>query len=202
MGDAKEMLPFARYLTLLALTLCVATTGCMVSAGGPVKIIATSPDGRPREFATNEAATAAMVAAPSPAGPTWAVSQAAYAEAVGTLPPIKPFPEWSEQEAAADALGRIGSAAVPTLIDALHSPDRAVRIKAIEVLGRMGSDAKDAVPQLVKLLDDPDEAVRKSASRTLGRIGPLADSAVPSLVRTLFQPNQFEPTSTSAARGP
>jgi hypothetical protein len=115
------------------------------------------------------------------------VARAAYLEPV--TPAIKPFPEWSEQEAAADALGRIGAAAVPALIDALHGSDPAVRIKATEVLGRMGADARDAVPHLVKLLDDPDEAVRKAATRTLGRIGPPADPAVPALVRTLLQPS-------------
>jgi hypothetical protein len=188
------MLHFTHFLTLLALTLVVGTTGCMVSSDGPKKIIATSPDGRPSEFPSMKAAAAASAAPPepSPAPPrTWAtgtVAQAAYLEPASAMPAIKPFPAWSEQEAAADALGRIGAAAVPALIDALHDPDPAVRIKATAVLGRMGSDAKDAVPHLVKLLDDPDESVRKAATRTLGRIGPPADQAVPALVRTLLQP--------------
>ena len=167
----------------------------MVAARGPNKFIATSPDGRPVEFATSQAAAAAMGApADAPAVtprrtfPTSTVVKAVYAEPVSELPPIKPFLEWTEQEAAADALGRIGVAAVPALIDALSNPEPAVRVKAIEVLGRMGADAKDAVPHLVKLLDDPSEAVRKAATRTLGRIGPPADQAVPALMRTLLQP--------------
>ena len=100
---------------------------------------------------------------------------------------IKPFDEWSEQEAAADALGRIGPAAVPSLIETLRDPDPKVRLKAIEVLARMGADAKDAVPELIRLLEDPDEEVRKAAIRTLGRIGPAAKDAVPALMQTLMQ---------------
>ena len=70
----------------------------------------------------------------------------------------------------------------------MSSPVPAARLKAIEVLGRMGSDAHDAVPQLVTLLDDPDPAVRKAAARTLGLIGPAANAAVPALMRKLLQP--------------
>jgi HEAT repeat protein len=103
-------------------------------------------------------------------------------------PQIKPFDEWTEQEAAADALGRIGPAAVPSLMETLRDPDPKVRLKAIEVLARMGGDAKDAVPELIRLLEDPDEPVRKAAIRTLGRIGPPAKEAVPALMQTLMTP--------------
>jgi HEAT repeat protein len=116
------------------------------------------------------------------------ISPAAYLRAIGEPQGLKPFEQWTEQEAAKDALGRIGAAAVPPLIDALRDRDPAVRLKAIEVLGRMGEDAGAAVPELVRLLDDPDIDVRKAAARTLGRIGPAAQTAVPSLMRKLFEP--------------
>lgn len=103
---------------------------------------------------------------------------------------FKPLAEWTEQEAAADALGRIGAAAVPELVQALANPDPAVREKAVGVLGRMGADAAPAVPNLVKLLNDPDPVVRKAAARTLGRIGPAAKDAVPSLMRALLEPER------------
>ena len=106
---------------------------------------------------------------------------------------IKPLAAWTEQEAAAEALGRIGAAAVPALVESLQNPDAAVRLKAIEVLGRMGDDAKDAVPQLVRLLDDPDLNVRKAAARTLGRIGPAAQQAVPALMKSLLEPAPLAP---------
>jgi hypothetical protein len=119
-------------------------------------------------------------------------------EAPTPEPELKPFGQWTEQEAAADALGRIGPAGVPALAQALQSRDPEVRLKATEVLGRMGEDAKDAVPELVRLLDDPDLAVRKAAARTIGRIGPAAKDAVPALMRSLLQTAPQPPTTPAA----
>lgn len=100
---------------------------------------------------------------------------------------LKPLERWTEQEAAADALGRIGPAAVPELIATLRSADPEARLQATQVLARMGSDAKQAVPELIRLLDDPDERIRKAATRTLGRIGPDAAEAVPALMKSLLE---------------
>jgi hypothetical protein len=108
--------------------------------------------------------------------------------------PLKPLEHLTEQETAADALGRIGAPAVPALMEALQSSDVQVRVKAADVLGRMGPDANDAVPELIRLLDDPDERVRKTATRALGRIGPSAQAAVPALMRSLFQSPPQPPT--------
>jgi HEAT repeat protein len=102
---------------------------------------------------------------------------------------LRPLEEWTEQQAAADALGRIGPPAVPQLVAALESSDSTSRLRAAEVLARMGSDAQDAVPALTRLLDDPDEQIRKAAARTLGRIGPAAEEAVPALMRALLDSN-------------
>jgi HEAT repeat protein len=175
------------FSSLPALALATTFAGCGLAPSGPNRHIATSPEGRPKVYLTSaEAAAAAREPAPLSSG---VIAQAVFAAPLGGPPPLKPFSEWTEQDAAADALGRIGPAAIPALIGALGSPDASVRLKAIDVLGRMGSDAKDAVPQLLKLLDDPDETVRKAATRTLGRIGPEAQAAVPALVQTLLQPN-------------
>lgn len=103
---------------------------------------------------------------------------------------VRPFSEWTEQEVAADTLARIGANAVPTLVEALRLPDTAARLRAVEVLGRMGADAKTAVPDLVPLLDDPDLRVRKATARTLGRIGPDAADAIPVLMRSLLTPER------------
>lgn len=156
-------------------------TGCTRSPPVPTKVIETSPDGHPRLLPLSAATS------PVTTWPTSTVAPAAFYEPV-EVRPIKPYTQWTEQEAAADALGRIGPAAVPGLIEALRSSDPTVRRKAADVLGRLGSDAKDATPDLVRLLDDPDESVRKAAARTLGRIGPPAEEAVPALMRTLLQP--------------
>ncbi|HEY2414199.1 MAG TPA: HEAT repeat domain-containing protein [Pirellulaceae bacterium] len=116
------------------------------------------------------------------------IAQAAYQQPIeSSAQAIKPFEQWTDQDAAEDALGRIGAPAVPALMDALRSADPNVRKKAIEVLGRMGEDAAPTVPALTALLDDPDFGVRKAAARTLGQIGPGAKDAVPALMRNLFQ---------------
>ena len=39
-----------------------------------------------------------------------------------------------------------------------------MRLKAVEVLARMGPDAREAVPDLVTLLDDPDDRIRKATT--------------------------------------
>jgi HEAT repeat protein len=117
------------------------------------------------------------------------VAQASFNQPLDEPQILKPLERWTEQEAAADALGRIGAAAVPALIEALDNPHPAAREKAVEVLGRMGPDAAEAVPALVRLLDDPDESVRKATARTLGQIGPAAKDAVPALMQTLLKPS-------------
>ena len=121
------------------------------------------------------------------------VSQASYVRPIDQPGPLKPFEQWTQQDAATDALGRIGPAAVPALIEALRSSDPAVREKALEVLARMGPEAEAAVPELIRLLDDPNPTVRKMTARTLGRIGPAAEAAVPVLMRTLLAPESSRP---------
>lgn len=111
------------------------------------------------------------------------------------IPVLRPYNQWTEQEVAADAIARIGAPAVPDLLRSLRSPDPQVRLKTIEVLARIGSDAQDAVPDLVQLLDDEDPRVRRAAARTLGRIGPAASEAVPALMRSLLQPKPVAPES-------
>ena len=110
-----------------------------------------------------------------------------------TSPILKPYEQWTEQEAAADALGRIGAPAIPYLQQVLRTGDAAAKKQAAEVLARMGSDAKPAVNELVALLDDPDPEVRKVAVRTLGRIGPEASAAVPALMQSLSHQQPIPP---------
>lgn len=98
---------------------------------------------------------------------------------------VEPAPK-SEQELAAEALGRIGPPAVPMLREALRSTDDEVRRQALVVLLKMGPDAKEAVPELVALLGDDDEDIRRMAAKALGQIGPDAADAVPSLMRQML----------------
>jgi hypothetical protein len=162
---------------LAALVLALSSPGCGGSSARPRKTIRTPEPGTddPNLFVSTPAPLPA--AAPIPAAEFQ----------------LKPFNRWTESQAAADALGRIGPPAVPDLVAALQSTDPEIRLPAAQVLARMGSDARDAVPYLIPLLDDPDERIRKTAARTLGRIGPAAAPAVPALMRTLLQPDPAPP---------
>ena len=105
-----------------------------------------------------------------------------------TAPALRVYTDWTLQETALDALGRIGAAAVPDLARALRDPDPEMRRRVAEVLGRIGPDAAVSVPHLVTLLEDSDSQVRRAAARSLGQIGPNAPSAVRALMRLLEDP--------------
>jgi HEAT repeat protein len=101
--------------------------------------------------------------------------------------PIRAYTEWNLEETVSDSLGRIGAAAVPSLVALLRDPDPLRRRRAAVILARIGPPAAEAVPSLVQALSDSDLAVRKSAARALGQIGPAAASAVPALIQVLDQ---------------
>ena len=113
-------------------------------------------------------------------------------------PIVRPISDWTLQETAEDALGRMGEAAVPMLVEKLRyeNPDlkrqATVRRQAAEVLARIGPRAESAVPALIKALDDSATGVRKSAALALGQIGPAAADAAPALLRTMLE---VEPTT-------
>ena len=164
------------------ISLAMITVGCSRLPAKPMRQIQVPDAGAPVLTSAEQSAQ------PQPARQEpQLISRMSYVRPLNEGPALKSFSEWSEQDAATDALGRIGGAAVPPLVSALHNPDPAVRLKAVEVLGRMGEDAQGAVPELVQLLNDPDAEVRKSAARTLGRIGPGAGAAVPALMQKLFE---------------
>jgi hypothetical protein len=94
--------------------------------------------------------------------------------------------EWTEAEAAADALGRIGAPATAELLAMLEDADPQMRRRGAEILARIGSDAEEAVPALIRVVEqDADPQVRKAAAFALGQIGPKAEAAVPALTRML-----------------
>ncbi|MEO1393022.1 MAG: HEAT repeat domain-containing protein [Cyanobacteria bacterium J06634_5] len=73
---------------------------------------------------------------------------------------------------AADALGEIGTAAVPGLISAFENSDRGVRCYLAYVLGQIGNAT--AVPGLMSVLKDNDLDVCLSAAEALIEIGDVA----------------------------
>jgi HEAT repeat protein len=89
--------------------------------------------------------------------------------------------------AVTQALGQIGSPAVPALLEALSKSHKQVRREAARALGRLRAAA--AVPALTKALDDADMKVRMAAAQALGSMGPEAREAVPGLIQALKNTN-------------
>ena len=95
--------------------------------------------------------------------------------------------KWTVSEAATYALVRIGQPAVAQLRQELKAADAKRKLRAIDILARIGPDAKDAVPDLITMLQSGNERVKKYAARALGQIGPDAGAAVPQLIKALNQ---------------
>jgi chemotaxis protein methyltransferase CheR len=85
------------------------------------------------------------------------------------------------RSAAVEALGLIGSDALPALIDAIHHPDADVRKFVIDILGEIGDSR--AVSALLPLTNDPAEVIRLAAVEALGSIA--GDHAFESLLGLL-----------------
>lgn len=83
---------------------------------------------------------------------------------------------------AAEALSRIGAAAVPLLLDVLKTGRSSARSDAAEALGNISPVPVAAIPALVKALQDPDWHVRFGTVNGVKGFGPAAVPAVPALV--------------------
>jgi hypothetical protein len=85
----------------------------------------------------------------------------------------------------------VDEAAISVLVRVLWEEGPA-RVKAAEVLGRMGPAARSAVPALTNLLKGSDTEARIQAAQALWRIDRRVDEAVPVLVGALksFTPRQ------------
>ena len=66
-----------------------------------------------------------------------------------------------------DALIAIGKPAVEPLVSTLESPQAALRMRALFILGRIGGPAKSALPQIRKRLQDPDTNTKRLAERVV-----------------------------------
>jgi hypothetical protein len=96
--------------------------------------------------------------------------------------------DFDVQWRAAEALGRMGEPAARQLINRAYSPNRDVRIGAVEVLGEMRE--KSAVPKLISLLrEDESSEVRWASAVALGGIGDT--SVIQALVAALRDPDKY-----------
>ncbi|MGH1481625.1 MAG: HEAT repeat domain-containing protein [Geminicoccales bacterium] len=78
----------------------------------------------------------------------------------------------------------LGEAAVPALVDGMKQEDPRHRHQSIEILGRIGQDAKTATPDLIEALSDDEAQIRRNAAWALGRVGEQAGDALPVLLET------------------
>ncbi len=104
-----------------------------------------------------------------------------------------------------ESIARFGEKAAPLLAELLDNIDfddwsggnvsaqcgSHLRIKAAQMLARLGPEAKSAVPALVRALKDKDPFVRDAAARRAGRIGSAAREAAPEFIALLETKNRF-----------
>lgn len=82
-----------------------------------------------------------------------------------------------------NAMARIGTAAVPELVQQLKNADVARRLMAVNFLSHMGTKASAAGPELLKALDDKDPDVRRNALSALKNIQPKGDEYAAAYVK-------------------
>ena len=90
-----------------------------------------------------------------------------------------------------DTLRRMGSGAVPALIQLLRDDNDLVRRHVVEALGSIGPVTTAEVPVLIQLLGDDNSDVRNHTSNTLKQIGPATTAEVPSLIELLEDKNNI-----------
>jgi HEAT repeat protein len=90
-------------------------------------------------------------------------------------------------------LGPQNEIAVQTISAWLPHRDKAVRLIAVQLLGRMGKAATAARPAIQQRLEDKSLAVRREAAIALGNLGAL-DVAVPFLAEALENGNGWDRT--------
>ena len=93
-------------------------------------------------------------------------------------------PDSRVQEILMDTLSGMGKAAVPYLIKALEKNQTASAKEAVELLGKIGKDAKESIYVLLEILNsDSDIELKKSTINAISNIGDVDPEVVP----TLFQ---------------
>lgn len=89
------------------------------------------------------------------------------------------------REAAAHAIGRLGSSAIPAIERMLENSDKYIRRHAVWALGKLGPNAVKALPALCKALRDSDPRTASGAAQALGELGTAGGAAVPDLAEAM-----------------
>ena len=116
--------------------------------------------------------------------------------AVGPFIDILRRGSWSAKWRAAEALGIIGDRAVPLLAEVLEDRDWSTRRWAAEALVQVGRSAR---PELIGKLESPHWYTRGAAARALGRIE--AGEAIEKLIPLLKDPNRYVRAAGAEALG-
>ena len=90
---------------------------------------------------------------------------------------------------AAWALVKIGTNALPALLDALTNGNRYARLEVAGAISWFREDAEGAVPGLVECMKDEDPGARGNAIAALQVISKRPDIAVPALIAALADPD-------------
>jgi HEAT repeat protein len=99
-------------------------------------------------------------------------------DAVPALIELLDDEQLAERYGIMNALVSIGAGAVPDLANALQHPNREVRLRAMEVLSRIGPDADGAVDELIEVAKGKDADLQFKAAAVLGKIGTPAMSSL------------------------
>ena len=123
-------------------------------------------------------------------------SMACYALSMMSFAPAEAAPALIERltdsvigEQVLYALGRIGRAAIPSLMESLKHPDERVRAQAARALGGMRPPAKECAPALIAATKDPHWAVRTRAVEALGNVWPSSPEVIAALAAALKDEN-------------
>jgi HEAT repeat protein len=101
-------------------------------------------------------------------------------------------PYEQDPEAAVELLGRLGEAAVPTLLEL--AVETHIRMRAFRALAQAGDAAAPAVPILVAALEDWDPMTKSVAAGALGKIRTNPELSVPALARATYASSDGDPS--------
>jgi hypothetical protein len=90
----------------------------------------------------------------------------------------------AERDRAADALVKIGKDAAPPLIVVLKDKDEGARVRAVDIIGRIGPAAVEAIPALTELGKESG-GIQVSAARALFKIEADHQLFIPILLKSL-----------------
>ena len=127
------------------------------------------------------------------------IGEAAKAAVPHLIQILHQHPESSISGSAAYALEKIGTAAVPDLIQALNDEDPSLRNTAVEMLARLRGEAQAAIPQLVQALSDEDPVISSSAAIALGKIAEAAPGSLAAMAKKAVPPLVQMMSSTDPA---